>query len=172
MLHWLLFCCLKVNGKAFLAAGERGLCVSGKAWFTFWKVHLILRGFVYHFPSILTVNFLCCGKISSPLHAGCIMALFFTASMSLSHIQIHRKRCVFCLGFIQIYIIIIISRLLVSTVRFKVRFASVGSQIVLLITLLMGMQQISGLFQRQAPSSKDMNNNCPPASSVLKLSLF
>lgn len=37
---------------------------------------------------------------------------------------------------------------------------------------MIGLQQISGLFQRRAPSSKDMSNNCPPASSVLKLSQF
>lgn len=28
MLHWLLFCCLKVNGKAFWAAGDGEVCAS------------------------------------------------------------------------------------------------------------------------------------------------
>lgn len=56
MLHWLLFCCLKVNGRAFLAAGEWECCVPPqKGWFTFWKVHLVLGGVWLSF-SVNTVS--------------------------------------------------------------------------------------------------------------------
>lgn len=62
----------KGEWQSFLSSrGWRSLCISEKAWFTFRKVHLILRGFGCHFHSILMVNFLCSGRLTCPSHTSC-----------------------------------------------------------------------------------------------------
>lgn len=62
----------KGEWQSFLnSRGGRGLCVSAKAWFTFWKVHLIPGGVAYRFQSILTLNFHCCERLGAASYRGC-----------------------------------------------------------------------------------------------------
>lgn len=83
---------LKGEWQSFPSSrGEGGLCVSGKAWFTFWKVHLSPGGFAYHFLSIKTLNFLCCGKLSNPVHACSIWAA--SCFHLICFASIYRKKC-------------------------------------------------------------------------------
>lgn len=60
--------------------GRRGPCVSGKAWFTFWKVHLIPGGVCLSFSvntdSELSLLWKTHQSFTHKLHYGCLTCLF------------------------------------------------------------------------------------------------
>lgn len=113
MLHWLLLCCLKVNGKAFLAAGEREGCVSqGRPDLHFGKCTLFSGGLPIIFCQYWRWTFFVVEN--SPVL--CTQAALWLPHLffhSICVVPIHRKMLckLYCLCFIKninIYIYIVL----------------------------------------------------------------
>lgn len=73
----------KGEWQSFLSSrGGRGLCVSGKAWFTFWKVHLIPGGVCLSFSvntdSELSLLWNTHHTFVHRLHYGCFTISFYS----------------------------------------------------------------------------------------------
>ena len=183
MLHWLLFCCLKVNGKAFLAAGEGEACKSlGRPDLHFGKC----TWFSGDLPISLSVN------TDSELSLLWETLRSFTHRLHCSCLKFHGTACVLLRSYVFIQgwwhlnqkdiltqfnqnaqIIPNVSAAkrtcllleLNKEVNFKADSSTMGwLRFFLVNTLFIGPQQICALFQRQTSSSQEKS---PPTWSVL-----
>lgn len=181
MLHWLLLCCLKVNGVALWAAGEGEACESHrKPDLHFGKCTLLPReGFAYRLQSILDSELsLLCQTLQSFTDSLPHVFVFFTAHNTRArqkNVRIHMEKPY---NWWNKIIMPRLLQILPHTAQQHVRqIASPWSRSMFQGWLspqwahsslffcwsryswgMIGLQQISGLFQRQPPSSKDTSN--------------